>query len=100
MAQPAERTGMMESGASRFCFSCVHLWSAISLKFPAWAAWKRAEVGFLCSCYTVGCLVELTHFVVVPERRRVFINGRVVGRFKTEQVGLGWVAGRCVRCDS
>ncbi|PSC70354.1 serine threonine kinase isoform A [Micractinium conductrix] len=35
---------------------------------------------------SVGALCELTHFVQVPERRRLFINARVVGRFQTEQL--------------
>ncbi|KAL4448385.1 hypothetical protein ABPG75_005604 [Micractinium tetrahymenae] len=35
---------------------------------------------------SVGALCELTHFVTVPERRRLFINARVVGRFETRQV--------------
>ncbi len=34
----------------------------------------------------VGALCELTHFVTVPEQRRLFINARVVGRFETQQV--------------
>ena len=51
---------------------------------------------------SVGALCELTHFVQVPERRRLFINARVVGRFQTEQLASdkpvvtgGWVGG-CV----
>ncbi|KAL4433228.1 hypothetical protein ABPG77_003276 [Micractinium sp. CCAP 211/92] len=35
---------------------------------------------------SVGALCELTHFVTVPEQRRLFINARVVGRFETQQV--------------
>lgn len=34
----------------------------------------------------VGALCELTHFVTVPERRRLFINARVIGRFETQEV--------------
>jgi hypothetical protein len=34
----------------------------------------------------VGALCELTHFVTVPERRRLFINARVVGRFQTQHI--------------
>lgn len=35
---------------------------------------------------SVGALCELTHFVTVPERRRLFINARVIGRFQTQRV--------------
>lgn len=35
---------------------------------------------------SVGALCELTHFVTVPERRRLFINARVIGRFETQEV--------------
>ncbi|KAL4857698.1 hypothetical protein ACK3TF_002126 [Chlorella vulgaris] len=35
---------------------------------------------------SVGALCEMTHFITVPERRRLFINARVVGRFSTRHV--------------
>ena len=35
---------------------------------------------------SVGALCEMTHYVAVPERRRLFINARVIGRFETRRV--------------
>lgn len=34
----------------------------------------------------VGAMCEMTHFTPVPERRRIFISARVVGRFEVDHV--------------
>lgn len=35
---------------------------------------------------SVGCLCELTHFIPVPSRQRIFISARAIGRFQTKKI--------------
>ena len=48
--------------------------------------WQQPALLWALCLHAVGALCELTHFVTVPERRRLFINARVIGRFQAQQV--------------